>query len=206
MPTRSLRARNQNVNDPAHAFEALFEQHWSAVHAYARRRVRTADDAHDVAAETFTVAWRRFAEIPPEHTLPWLYRTAANVLHNRDRGDRRRARLGAKLASLPDGRAADPADIATDDRVLVEAFTTLSEDDREVLRLVAWEGLTNTEVALVLRVSTNAAALRVSRARRRLESAIATAERAGDLTEAPPSGHARDDRDGTDGRRDRRTQ
>ncbi len=197
------------MNDRAAAFEAVFEQHWSAVHAYARRRVSTADDAHDVAAETFTVAWRRFEEIPGDHTLPWLYRTAANVLHNRARGDRRRARLTAKVVSLPEVRVADPADIATDDHVLLAAFASLSEDDREILRLVAWEGLANAEIAAVLGASTNAAPLRVSRARKRLAEAIAAADVADDadeLTGRPPSGHAPDDQDGTDERRERRTQ
>lgn len=204
MPRSSLRARTRNVTDPRAVFEALFAEHWSAVHAYARRRVPTADDAHDVAAETFTVAWRRLADIPPDHVLPWLYRTAANVLHNQARGDRRRLRLGAKLAALPDGHTEDPADIATDDRVLLDAFSTLSGDDREVLRLVAWEGLTNPEIAVALETSTNAAALRVSRARQRLSRAIATAEGDAPVTAPPPSGHAPDDPDGATARRERR--
>ncbi len=193
------------MTDPVAAFSALFDEHWPAVHAYARRRVPTADDAHDVAAEAFTVAWRRFADIPEGHELPWLYRTAANVLHNRRRGDRRRDRLTVRLASLPDQHGADPADVATDDRVLLDAFATLSADDRDVLRLVAWEGLANADVGVVLGVSTNAAALRVSRARQRLERAIARAERTADhLTGTGSPGHAPDDRNGTSGPHDDR--
>jgi len=165
------------ARDPA-AFEAVFVEHWSAVHAYARRRVTQAEDAHDVAAETFAVAWRRFGDIPPAHVLPWLYRTAANVLANRRRGDRRRDRLTAKLAGLPRPVTADPSDVAADDELVVGAFDSLDEDDREVLRLVAWEGLANAEVAAVLGVSTNAAALRLSKARRRLADAVRTLERA----------------------------
>ncbi len=177
-------------SDDVAAFEALFTEHWPAVHAYARRRVLRAEDAHDVAAETFTVAWRRRAEVPGDHALPWLYRTAAYVLANRDRGDRRRRRLTAKLASLPRPVTADPADVTVDDAVIVAAFDTLAEADREVLRLVAWEGLRNEEVARALGTSTNAAALRASRARQRLERAVQTQEQ---LT-----GHVLGDRDGSD--------
>lgn len=158
------------------AFEALFTEHWPAVHAYARRRVATPDDAHDVAAETFAVAWRRVDDIPTDHQLPWLYRTAANVLSNRRRGDRRRTRLTAKLAGLARPATSDPAEVAADDEIIVHAFDSLDEADREVLRLVAWEGLTNAEVAATLGVSTNAAALRASRARARLARAVQTQE------------------------------
>lgn len=169
-------ARSVTGERDAAEFEALFHAHWSAVHAYARRRVTSADDAHDVAAETFAVAWRRRADIPDGHALPWLYRTAANVLSNRHRGDRRRGRLTAKLAGQPSSMTADPGDVAADDEVIVAAFESLAEADREVLRLVAWEGLGNAEIAEVLGVSTNAVALRVSRARQRLEQAVLTQE------------------------------
>lgn len=174
--TAPVGARPVTDDHDAAAFEALFHDHWSAVHSYARRRVTTADDAHDVAAETFAVAWRRRADIPAGHALPWLYRTAANVLANRHRGDRRRGRLTAKLAGQPRSMTADPGDVAADDQVIVAAFASLAEADREVLRLVAWEGLGNAEIARVLGVSTNAVALRVSRARQRLEQAVLTEE------------------------------
>lgn len=193
-PLRAARRRTPlaaTVNSPREAaFEALFAEHWSAVHAYARRRVAQAADAHDVAAETFAVAWRRFDDIPDEHALPWLYRTAANLLSNRHRSDRRRDRLTAKLSGLPRPDAADPADVVADDEIIVDAFDSLDEDDREVLRLVAWEGLANAEVASVLGVSTNAAALRLSRARRRLADAVQTQERV--------AGHGMDDRHGSE--------
>lgn len=182
-PLRAARRRTPlaaTVTSPREAaFEALFAEHWSAVHAYARRRVVQAADAHDVAAEVFAVAWRRFDDIPEALVLPWLYRTAANVLANRQRGDRRRQRLTAKLAALPRPVVADPGDVATDDQAIVAAFDSLDEDDREVLRLAAWEGLRNAELAALLGVSTNAAALRLSKARRRLADAVRTQERLG---------------------------
>lgn len=187
------RSTERAVTDPsrrrvgdAEAFAELFRAHWSAVHAYARRRSADDGDAHDVAAETFTVAWRRFAELPDDHVLPWLYRTAANVLANRDRAARRRLRLVAKSASQPPPQLARVDDVVTDDLALAEAFTSLSPDQRELLRLVAWEGLSNDEIATVLDISSNAVASRVSRARARFEEALATADAS--------AGHERDDR------------
>jgi RNA polymerase sigma-70 factor (ECF subfamily) len=59
-----------------------------SVLAYARRRTDEAS-ARDVAAETFTIMWRRWAELE-QPDLPRLYRTAGLVLKNQERASRRR--------------------------------------------------------------------------------------------------------------------
>ena len=60
---------------------------------------------------------------------------------------------------------ADPAGV-------LSALAGLRPDDREVLRLAAWEGLDPREMGLVLGCSPNAAAIRLHRARRRLQEAM----------------------------------
>ena len=58
---------------------------------YALRRTDNTDDAADVLAETFLVAWRRPDEIPPgPQARLWLYGTARRVLANQRRAERRR--------------------------------------------------------------------------------------------------------------------
>ena len=51
---------------------------------------------------------------------------------------------------------------------LASAFGQLTEQDREVLRLWAWEGLEAREIAIVLGVTANAVSLRLSKAKRKL--------------------------------------
>lgn len=187
VPQPDLRARRDTPAGSAEdRFAALFRRHWGEVHAYARRRSGSDADAHDIASETFTVAWRRFDDLPAGHELPWLYRTAANVLANRARSSRRRLRLVSKIDSQPRPRHEPIDDVIVADAELASAFATLDDDQRELLRLVAWEGLTNEEIGTVLDISSNAVASRVSRARAKFETALATADAA--------SGHERDDR------------
>lgn len=171
-----MAALHTSTNDAAERFTDLFHTHWSAVHAYAIRRCPTAGDAHDVAAETFTIAWRRFADIPAGHELPWLYRTAANVLSNSARSARRRFRLDARLSAQPPGTTADLDDVIAEDHALHEAFGRLSDEQQELLALVAWEGLEHDAVAEVLGISVGAVASRLSRARARFEELLATAD------------------------------
>ena len=169
-------ALHTSTNDAAERFTDLFHQHWHAVHAYAIRRCPSAADAHDVAADTFTVAWRRFAEIPPGHELPWLYRTAANVLSNSARSARRRIRLDDRLSSQPDRPSSTLEDDVAEDQALQHAFGQLTEEQQELLALVAWEGLDHEAIAEVLDISVGAVSSRLSRARARFDELLATAD------------------------------
>ena len=156
---------------PEERFRALFARHYPAVYRYAGRRLGP-DEAADAAAEAFTVAWRKIAHIPPEpETLPWLYGVARRVVANAERGRRRRERLAARAAG-----DTTEASAGADTAALLGVLAGLRADDREVLRLAAWEGLDPREMGLVLGCSPNAAAIRLHRARRRLEEAMTDTE------------------------------
>ena len=139
---------------------------------YALRRCDSPENAADVVAETFTIAWRRAAEMPAggEARL-WLYGVARRVLANQRRGARRHtlktATLVAELAvgAPPQG-----------DSAVIEIFGGLPDRDRELLALVAWEGLSNTEIATVLGCSSNAVSVRLHRARKRFVRALRSAD------------------------------
>lgn len=152
---------------PEERFRALFARHYAAVYRYAGRRLGS-DEAADAAAEAFTVTWRKIHRVPAEpDTLPWLYGVARRVVANAARGSRRRRRLAARVAG-GHSEAQPPADPAG----VLAALEALRAEDREVLRLAAWEGLGPQEMGTVLGCSPNAAALRLHRARRRLEQAL----------------------------------
>ena len=161
-------------------FEALFTEHYEALHRYALRRAEPAL-AEEVVNEAFLVAWRKLDQVP-EDPLPWLYATAGHVLANRRREAGRHARRmaaaaadhGARSGHDPGRRIApadasrDPADRLAERDATLRAFAALKEPDREALRLVAWERLSLADAARAAGVSRPAFAMRVHRARRRL--------------------------------------
>lgn len=145
--------------------ERVFYAHAGAVRAYARRRVDPGA-ADDAVSEVFAIAWRRLDDLP-EEPLVWLLGCARRVLAHQHRRTQRDTALIARLSADLSDKTAMPAD-----GVLASALATLSERDREVLLLTAWEGLEPREAAKVLGCSRNAFAVRLHRARRRLASAL----------------------------------
>ncbi len=155
-------------------FEQVYAQTYWAVLRYFMRRLPGQDDrSRDLAAEVFTIAWRRRRSLPIE-PLPWLYGTARRVLGNDLRGSRRRDRLAERLMRERTTRSETPAaePLSEADWVL-GALALLSDSDQEVLRLVAWEDLTTDQLAAVLGCSRSAAAMRLHRARERLRGVFA---------------------------------
>ncbi|RBQ15733.1 RNA polymerase subunit sigma-24 [Spongiactinospora rosea] len=163
-------------DDLTAGFEAVYRETYGRITAYAARRCDTPQDAADVVAETFAIAWRRLGDMPTgEGALPWLYGVARRVLANHRRGEvRRQARnveLDAELADLYSGSPETGIEL----NAITGAFQSLSDDDRELLALIAWEGLGREEIATALGLSRNAVRIRLHRARRRFSRALAEA-------------------------------
>ncbi|MGH3008741.1 MAG: RNA polymerase sigma factor [Gaiellaceae bacterium] len=154
-------------------FELLYRDLYEPISGYALRRARNPEDAAEVIAETFATLWRRLDSCPHEAEVrPWLFGVARRVLANQRRGERRRSALADRLTVEIDRSGPSVAAPSSDGRV-AQAFAALSEPDREVLALLAWEGLTREELAVALGVTRPVARLRLHRARRRFEAALA---------------------------------
>lgn len=161
----------------------LWLEHADAVRRFARRRVPV-DEADDVLAETFAVAWRRAEEIPAA-PLPWLYGVARNVIRTDSRSRGRRAALADKVAREPRSDASSAEVEAIERLHLARAWEQLTEAEREVIALVAWEGLSSTEAAKVMECLPSTFAVRLLRARRRLAHLLERGSGAGDTTGVP---------------------
>lgn len=153
------------------AFDHLYRTHYPQVLAYCLRRTSRAS-AEDAAAEVFTVAWRRLADIPPgQRTLPWLYGVAYRVISHQWRSARRFRNLATRLAGLGQQEPAGPETQVVrraEDQLVIDAASRLSASDQEILRLAGWERLPHEQIASVLGISVAAVAQRFSRAKKRL--------------------------------------
>lgn len=159
------------MDDRRTRFEGLVEQVADPLQRYLLRRAAP-DVADDVLGDTLLVLWRRLDDVPVEEPLPWSIGVARRTLANRRRADRRHLALVDRIRVVdPPTTAPDPAASDAHPEV-VSALEGLARTDREVLVLWAWDGFEPREIATVLGISDNAAANRLSRARRRLAAAL----------------------------------
>lgn len=157
-------------------FARLVREHSSAVGNYLRRRLYplAPADLDDLVEETMLVVWRRLDHVPPDAELPWMLGVARNVLRNARRSKNRRSHYEATLRAPSTDPSAEEHVVA--DLSLREALAALSDDDREIVLLNAWDGLDTHALAAFFTISTNAAAVRLSRAQARFRELLRTAE------------------------------
>jgi RNA polymerase sigma-70 factor (ECF subfamily) len=158
------------VENPRDTFEQLFRDTRTDLLAYILRRSRNAEDAADVLAETYLVAWQKLDRVPKdEQARLWLFGVARNLLM---KGASRR-RSGNALVERLAGelRSADlaPSPLEHERRdALRTVLAALPVRDREILTMTAWEGLTPKQIAAVMGTSANIVRVRLHRARARL--------------------------------------
>lgn len=163
-------------DDARAAFEQLFRDTRTDLLAYIVRRSESAEDAADVLAETYLVAWRKLDAIPTgERARLWLFGVARNLLLKGASRRRSRHALVERLAG--ELRSAQPPHTPGEharSAALRAALAALPERQREVVMLTAWEGLTPKQIADVTGTPVNIVRVRLHRARTRLKRDITT--------------------------------
>jgi len=154
-------------------FRELYDDLYQDLWNYCRRRSLSDADAFDVVADVMAVAWRRLDDIPaPPEARPWLFGVARNYLRSGRRQADRRLALRDRLAQQGSFTTLIRSEEAERLDVVAAALDELDPDDRELIQLVAWDGLTHREIASLLDISENAAAIRLHRARGRLAQIV----------------------------------
>lgn len=146
-------------------FEALVSEVHDPLSRYLRRRASLAD-ADEVLGDVLVTLWRRLDAVPAGAELPWCYGVARRALANHRRGEQRRLQLVTRLEAQPPV-AVDPSG-SEEYPELAEALASLSDSEREVIALWAWEGLEARQIATVLETTPNAVSLRLGRAKKKL--------------------------------------
>ena len=154
------------MDDAEGLFRGVFESTYSALARYAHHRGLSGTDADDLVAGTYEVAWRRLDVVPTgDGTLPWLLAVERNLLRNHWRKQRRERAVTERFGPPQD----DGMEIPTVSwRDIRRALDRLSDEDRELILLVAWDGLAPGQAAAALGLTPGAARTRLHRARGRL--------------------------------------
>lgn len=146
------------MDTATNAWKYCFDQVAPKLLLYAVQLCPSRADAEDVVQMAFVRWWRRFPEGNEEH-IPLLYAAVRTIALDQRRSDTRRVkRESASEVALPMGDApvfdASPEQKETA-LIVQEAMQMLPEDQREVVTLKLWGGLTFAEIASTMGESIN---------------------------------------------------
>lgn len=168
----------RRIDEDPDALQWFYTEHLPLVRRFVARRVSDPQLAADLTADVFLAAIDGASGYKPAKGSPsaWLIGIARNVVagehrrQTRHRGAVRRIE-GRRLLD-PDAteRIAERIDAEREARLLYEALAELSRRDRALVELVAVDGLSISEAAVVLGVTPGAARVRLHRSRARLQS------------------------------------
>jgi len=164
-------------------FELLYRENRTQLLGYFLRRVGDPQDAADLLAHVFLIAWQRRDSLPPaDEQRLWLYGTARNVLANHRRKRSRELSLADELGNALAMRGGfvnhAESGIGGEIRAVLQR---LPEQDRELLMLSGWDGLTPAEIAVVLGRQPATVRVALHRARARLTALLNETELCGEV-------------------------
>jgi RNA polymerase sigma-70 factor (ECF subfamily) len=177
-PSHTPDARSHAIMQPAidrHTFDQLVSSHLPAAMRFAVRLsgdVHAAEDLVQEALYRAARAWQSFRGQAAFKT--WLFQIVVNVF--RDQLGKSEPGAAELKDDLADARSREPADHVEAGELgpmVARLVSALPPRQREVLVLVAYEGLTPAQAAAVLAISETNARANLAHARQRLKEQLA---------------------------------
>jgi RNA polymerase sigma-70 factor (ECF subfamily) len=159
------------------AFGVLARVHGDRLYAIANRILREVDRSEDAVQQALVIAWRQLPRLrDPDRFEPWLHRILVHACY----GEARRRREWTRhIRVLPmDGPAQPDESSHFADRDLIDrGFLRLPPEQRALLVLHHYLGLTTTEIAETLGIPAGTARSRLHYAHRAMRAALEADER-----------------------------
>jgi RNA polymerase sigma factor (sigma-70 family) len=169
-----LRARNGDHD----AFTALAADAFDRLHRTARLILRSDDLAADAVQEALVSAWLHIRAVrDPDRFDGWLHRLVVRACYHEARRNRRHGVVQLELAAHGSTDAPDAAGLTADRDQLERGFERLSAEQRAVLVVHFYLGMTEREAATVLDIPVGTVKSRLSRALSALRAALEADER-----------------------------
>ena len=159
---------NQHAQE---AFRQLVERHLGMVYAAARRMVRDAHLAEEVAQNVFVLLSQKAASLKPPLVLAgWLYNSSRHLAMHAVRTEQRRRQREEKAAAMQISDSSPDLSQVLDQ--VEGAMARLEAEDRDTLVLRYFEDRSLRDVGAELGVSEDAARMRVNRAVEKIRSLL----------------------------------
>ena len=166
------------------AFDRLFERHVHKIRMLARTFVDTAEDAEDVAQDTFIKAYNALPRFRNDSAFyTWIYRIATNTAKNFIAARSRRpqssdldpedeSRIGEAEASVESENPVDTLYGEELEKIVKDAFDELPLDLRTALTLRESSGLSYIDIADIMQCPVGTVRSRIFRAREHIDQRV----------------------------------
>jgi RNA polymerase sigma-70 factor (ECF subfamily) len=183
--SRSAGASEPAVGTTRVSSAELFASHHDKIRRYILSIVRDPVEADDLTQDVFLQVHRKLDTVrDPDALVSWLYRIATHICYDRFRASKRRPATesldaGGPIEAMPQedvgdqprlGHVIEQAEMSACVRKYIE---DLSTEYRQAILLHDLEGLSNPDIAEMLGASLDAVKIRLHRARRKLQIALA---------------------------------
>jgi RNA polymerase sigma factor (sigma-70 family) len=156
---------NQHQNGSDSAFADLVRRHLNWVYGLARRRVRDAHLAEDVAQAVFVILHRKSPKFAADGAMiGWLHKTACYAADTATRSERRRHAHETTAAAQREAQSPEPSEWLELAPMLDRLIEKLSPEDRQAILLRYYRDLSFAEVGEQMASTAEAARKRVDRA------------------------------------------
>jgi RNA polymerase sigma-70 factor (ECF subfamily) len=167
------------------ALNELMDRHAEKLFHYLIRSLQDEDDAADLAQETFAKVYHNRSKFDPKQKFTtWLYAIASNLVRDRYRWRSRHPQASLDLENEDTGTSlkenlstegpGPDEQMQTEERATAvrNAVAGLPAELRQPLILAIYEGLSQSEIAEVLKCSVKAVETRIYRARQQLRAVL----------------------------------
>jgi RNA polymerase sigma factor (sigma-70 family) len=158
---------------PTEGFAELYERTFPRVYAYVASLLRDRSAAEDVTAQAFERAYRKRRSYRPARGSmdAWLFGIARNAALDELRKRKRRATLEVDPEDTSSPAPEDHAELALRREAVRAALASLDGQERDLIALKFAGGLSNGEIARVLRMSESNVGTRLHRTMTKLREA-----------------------------------
>lgn len=153
-------------------FDEVIRENEEDLLRYFQRRLINSADAAEAFGELLLTAWKISRKMPADRVEArmWLFGVAHKVLLTARRTlVRRSAALERFVDEMSLVEQSPPDDSSFEIR---DAIDRLADEDKELVRLVYWDGLRSHEAAAALGINPSTARSRLSRAKQHLRAAL----------------------------------
>jgi RNA polymerase sigma-70 factor, ECF subfamily len=152
----------------AERWRELWERHGAALVLFARQWTSSRGDAEDAMQDGFVKFWQTRSRARDE--VAYLYACVRGAAMDLDRGRRRRVAREQRFARAEESAFEISVERAEREAMVENALNQLPGDQREVVVMKIWGGLTFAQIGEALGVPLNTAASRYRYALARLEA------------------------------------